>query len=196
MTGAWVPAVEASGTVLERIRAERLVAVLRHVPPAAALEAGVGVLEVTLDSEGALETIAQLRRRGDVAVLAGTVRTAAEVDAAVDAGAQACVGPAFASEVVRRCLERGVPAVPGALTPTEVERAWRSGAGMVKLFPGSLGGPDYVRALLGPLAGVPLLVTGGVTPATARAYLDAGAVAVGASVRSADEARALLDAVR
>lgn len=182
--------------VVERIRAERVVAVLRHAPPEPALEAGFRVLEVTLDSAGALETIARLRARGDITVLAGTVRTGAEVDAAVGAGAEACVGPAFDLEVVARCRERGVPAVPGALTPTEVERAWRSGAALVKLFPGSLGGPEYVRALAAPLAGIPLLVTGGITAANARAFLDAGAVAVGASVRSAGEARVLLDAVR
>jgi 2-dehydro-3-deoxyphosphogluconate aldolase/(4S)-4-hydroxy-2-oxoglutarate aldolase len=185
-----------SPTAADRIRSERLVAVLRHAAPGPALAAGLRVLEVTLDSDGALETIAQLRARGDVTVLAGTVRTAAEVDAAVDAGAEACVGPALVPEVVERCLERGVLAVPGALTPTEVERAWRSGAGLVKVFPGSFGGPDYVRALLAPLGEIPLLVTGGVTPASARAFLDAGAVAVGASVRSVDEGRALLAAVR
>ena len=171
-------------------------AVLRHAAPDAALEAGVGVLEVTLDSERALATIAALRARGDVTVLAGTVRTAADVDAAVDAGAEACVGPAFAADVVERCRERGVPVVPGALTPTEVEHAWRSGAALVKLFPGSLGGPEYVRALLAPLPEVPLLVTGGVTPASAREFLAAGAVAVGASMRSVEDARALLEAVR
>jgi 2-dehydro-3-deoxyphosphogluconate aldolase/(4S)-4-hydroxy-2-oxoglutarate aldolase len=182
--------------VAQAIRAERLVAVLRHVPPAPALEAGIRVLEVTLDSEGALDDIRRLRARGDVTVLAGTVRAAADVDAAVAAGAEACVGPGFSPEVVARCRDRGVLAVPGALTPTEVELAWRSGAGLVKLFPGSLGGPDYVRALLAPLAEVPLLVTGGVTPASARGFLDAGAVAVGASVRTADEGRALLEAVR
>lgn len=182
--------------VVERIRAARVVAVLRHAAPEPALEAGLRVLEVTLDTAGALETIARLRARGDVTVLAGTVRTAAEVDEAVEAGAEACVGPGFDPEVVARCGERGVPAIPGALTPTEVERAWRSGAALVKLFPGSLGGPQYVRALLAPLAGIPLLVTGGITAANARAFLDAGAVAVGASVRSAEEAWALLEAVR
>lgn len=182
--------------VVERIRSERIVAVLRHAAPEPALEAGLRVVEVTLDSEDALATISRLRAGGQVTVLAGTVRTAGEVDAAADAGAEGCVGPAFADEVASRCRERGVLAVPGAFTPTEIERAWRSGADLVKLFPGSLGGADYVRALLAPMAGIPLLVTGGVTAANARGFLDAGAVAVGASVHSAEEARGLLDAVR
>ena len=83
--------------------------------------------------------------------------------------------------------------IPGALTPTEVERAVGLGAPVVKLFPGSLGGPAYVRELLAPLAGVPLLVMGGVDAANARAFLDAGAIAVGAAsslARAADPAAA------
>src|SRR5207249_3471991 len=97
-----------------------------------------------------------------------------QVDAAVSAGAEAVVGPAFSRAVVQRAAELGVPAIPGALTPTEVEAAWAAGAAMVKLFPGGLGGPDYVRGLLAPLADVPLLVTGGVDVSNARAFIDAG----------------------
>jgi 2-dehydro-3-deoxyphosphogluconate aldolase/(4S)-4-hydroxy-2-oxoglutarate aldolase len=95
-----------------------------------------------------------------------------------------------------------VPAIPGALTPTEVEAAWRAGADLVKLFPGSLGGPRYVRELLAPLADVPLLVTGGITADNAADYLRAGAAAVGAgsSLGGAPDlagaARRLVDAVR
>jgi 2-dehydro-3-deoxyphosphogluconate aldolase / (4S)-4-hydroxy-2-oxoglutarate aldolase len=124
------------------------------------------------------------------------VRTAADAAAAVDAGAEACVGPGFVPEVVERCRELGVDAIPGALTPSEVDAAWAAGAALVKLFPASAVGPDYVRALLAPLADVPLLVTGGVNAGNARAFLDAGAVAVGASVRTREDARALLAAVR
>jgi 2-dehydro-3-deoxyphosphogluconate aldolase / (4S)-4-hydroxy-2-oxoglutarate aldolase len=174
----------ASG-VVERIREERLVVILRRVPdPDAVVEAlahaGIGVVEITLDADDALAAIGRLRRRGDVAVIAGTVRRPEQVDAAVDAGAEACVSPALVPEVVARCGALGVPAVPGALTPTEVERAWSLGAALVKLFPGSAVGPGYVRELLAPLADVPLIVTGGIDETNARSFLDAGAVAVGA----------------
>lgn len=172
-------------SALERIAEARLVAVLRQVPALddvvdALVRGGVRVVEVTLDSQDAPAAIGRLRGRGDVTVLAGTVRWAEQVDAAVAAGAEACVGPAFVPAVVERCRELGVAAIPGALTPSEVEAAWQAGAGLVKLFPGALGGPAYVRELLAPLAGVRLLVTGGITAQNAGEYLEAGAVAVGA----------------
>jgi 2-dehydro-3-deoxyphosphogluconate aldolase / (4S)-4-hydroxy-2-oxoglutarate aldolase len=194
-------------SALERIREERVVAVLRDVSDvdgvvAALVAGGIRVVEVTLDSRDALEAIARLAAGGDVTVLAGTVRRPEQVEDAVRAGAEACVGPAFVPAVVERCLELGVPAVPGALTPSEVEAAWQAGAALVKLFPGSLGGPRYVRELLAPLAEVPLLVTGGVDAGNATEFLEAGAVAVGvgSSLVGAEDveaaARQLVDAVR
>jgi 2-dehydro-3-deoxyphosphogluconate aldolase/(4S)-4-hydroxy-2-oxoglutarate aldolase len=188
---------------IERIRAERLVAILRRLPDvdtrvSALADAGFGVVEITLDDPDAPAAIERARLRGDVTVLAGTVRRADQVDLAATAGAEAVVSPAFVREVVERAAELGVPAVPGALTPTEVEAAWRAGAALVKLFPGSLGGPAYVRELLAPLADIPLLVTGGIDSRNARAFLDAGAIAVGAGSVLEDpaEARRLVEAVR
>jgi 2-dehydro-3-deoxyphosphogluconate aldolase / (4S)-4-hydroxy-2-oxoglutarate aldolase len=178
--------------VLDRIAAERFVAVLRSPPDldataAELVDAGVQVLEITLDTPGALEAIARWRDRATV--LAGTVRTPEEARAAADAGAQALVSPVSAPELVQGT----VPVVPGAFTPTEIESAWRAGAPLVKLFPGSLGGPDYVRSVHAVLADVPLFVTGGVTAENARAFLDAGAVAVGAD---SSRALAVWEAVR
>jgi 2-dehydro-3-deoxyphosphogluconate aldolase/(4S)-4-hydroxy-2-oxoglutarate aldolase len=169
------------------LRAARVVAVLRAVPDPAAVAAavvagGITIVEITLDSPDAEQLIAAARERHpEVLVGAGTVRTAADVDRAVGAGAAFCVAPATVAAAVERAAERGVPMVPGALTPTEVERAVALGAAVVKLFPGSLGGPDYVRELRGPLSDVPLLVTGGIDAGNARAFLDAGAIAVGAA---------------
>jgi 2-dehydro-3-deoxyphosphogluconate aldolase/(4S)-4-hydroxy-2-oxoglutarate aldolase len=185
----------------ERIRFARAVAILRRVEdPARVVDevvaGGIEVVEITLDSDGALAMIERLRGRPGLTVIAGTVRTAADAAAAVDAGAEACVGPGFVPEVVERCRELGVDAIPGALTPSEVDAAWAAGAALVKLFPASAVGPDYVRALLAPLADVPLLVTGGVNAGNARAFLDAGAVAVGASLRTREDALALLATVR
>jgi 2-dehydro-3-deoxyphosphogluconate aldolase/(4S)-4-hydroxy-2-oxoglutarate aldolase len=169
---------------IERISAERVVAVVRRTPEpdllVAALRAGgIRIVEITLDSDGALETIERLRRDDELTVLAGTVRTAAEAEAAAQAGAAACVSPAVVPAVIERCAALGLPSIAGALTPTEIEAAWELGAAMVKLFPASLGGPAYVRDVLAPLGEVPLLVTGGVDTTNAAAYLRAGAAAVG-----------------
>jgi 2-dehydro-3-deoxyphosphogluconate aldolase/(4S)-4-hydroxy-2-oxoglutarate aldolase len=169
---------------IEAIRSRRVVAILRRVAdPLGVVEAlregGIAVVEITLDSPDALATIERLRRDPEVVVLAGTVRTADEARAAIEAGAQACVGPALVAEVLDACQELGVPAIPGAMTPTEVETAWRLGAAMVKLFPAARLGPAYVRDLRGPFGDVPLLVTGGIDATNASAFLRAGATAVG-----------------
>jgi 2-dehydro-3-deoxyphosphogluconate aldolase / (4S)-4-hydroxy-2-oxoglutarate aldolase len=168
---------------IEAIRSRRIVAILRRVAEPARVvqalrEGGIGVVEITLDSPAALETIRRLRDDPGLVVLAGTVRTADEARAAAEAGAQACVGPALVPEVLEACRGAGLPAIPGAMTPTEVETAWRLGAAMVKLFPAARLGPGYVRDLRGPFADVPLLVTGGVDGSNAAAFLRAGAAAV------------------
>jgi len=181
--------------LVERIQSERVVAVLRKVADVEATVDGLGmpVVEVTLDSDGALDAIRALRRRDGLTVLAGTVRTGPEARSAIDAGAEAIVSPATIAEVAAVCREHGVPWIPGTLTPTEIETAWRAGAEIVKLFPARLGGPQYVRDVLATLAGVPLMVTGGIDAANAPEFLGAGAVAVGADSR---RARAVYDAVR
>jgi 2-dehydro-3-deoxyphosphogluconate aldolase/(4S)-4-hydroxy-2-oxoglutarate aldolase len=185
-------------SVLDRLRQERIVAILRRVDDIdAAVErvraAGISLVEITLDSTGALEALG--RHPG---CLAGTVRTAADVDAAHKAGAVGVVGPSFSTPVARRAFELGLPYLPGAFTPTEVETAWRAGAELVKLFPAALGGPDYIRHLHGPLADVPLIATGGIDAGNARAFLDAGAVAVGVgtSLLRPGEAERVVEAVR
>jgi 2-dehydro-3-deoxyphosphogluconate aldolase / (4S)-4-hydroxy-2-oxoglutarate aldolase len=185
--------------VVARIRAERVVAVLRRVPDlervaTELVDAGIGVIEVTLDDEGALAGIERLRERGNVAVLAGTVRTVEQAEAAVAAGAEALVSPVFSGAVLARGHQLGVPVIPGALTPTEIEAAWRAGAAMVKLFPARAVGPRYVADVLKPLPDVPLVCTGGVGAANAAEFLAAGAVAVGVSFR--EDARGAADAVR
>jgi 2-dehydro-3-deoxyphosphogluconate aldolase / (4S)-4-hydroxy-2-oxoglutarate aldolase len=196
-----------SESVVDRIGAERIVAILRRVPDVEAVVAalaagGISIVEITLDSEDALETIRRLRANRELNVLAGTVRTWADAEAAAAAGAEACVAPALVPEVVERCRGLGVPAIPGALTPSEIEAALALGVPLVKLFPGSLVGPGYVRDVLAPFAGARLMVTGGVGLVNAREFLDAGAVAVGvgsALTGSADieaEARRLVAAVR
>jgi 2-dehydro-3-deoxyphosphogluconate aldolase/(4S)-4-hydroxy-2-oxoglutarate aldolase len=182
--------------VIERILAERLVVILRGVEDADHLvaelaEAGVGVVEITMDSPGAEAAIASARERRDVSVVAGTVRTPEQAERAAAAGAEACVAPVYTKEVVSRSLELGLPVIPAALTPSEIEAAFRAGASLVKLFPADAFGPGYVRHVLAPLADVPILASGGIDADNARAYLDAGAraVALGSSVTKASDPR-------
>ncbi|HEY1317113.1 MAG TPA: bifunctional 4-hydroxy-2-oxoglutarate aldolase/2-dehydro-3-deoxy-phosphogluconate aldolase [Gaiella sp.] len=189
-------------SAVDAIRAARLVAILRRADDvdgsvARLADAGVRVVEITLDSDDALGAIERARARGDLTVLAGTVREPEQVQAAVSAGAQGVVGPTLSLPVLERAAALGLPAIPGALTPTEIETARRAGAALVKLFPARVGGPRYVRDVLAPLTDVPLLVTGGVDATNAREFLAAGAVAVGvgSGLGGEDDVRRLLEAV-
>lgn len=136
--------------ILEIICERGVVAILRGVDPdrllplGQALErAGVGAIEVTLNSAGALEGIAALRGAlGDrIPVGAGTVLSSDAARAAIAAGAQFILTPHLADDVLEVCRERDIPAVVGAMTPTEVYRAHVLGAGMVKVFPAATLGP-------------------------------------------------------
>jgi 2-dehydro-3-deoxyphosphogluconate aldolase / (4S)-4-hydroxy-2-oxoglutarate aldolase len=174
------------GSDLDVVRATRVVAVGRGlpadaaVPVAAALMAGgVRVIEITLDHPEAARAIRLVAARGDIVVGAGTVRRADQAEIAQAAGATFCVSPVLTLEVMERCAAIGMPMIPGALTPTEVEQAWSLGAAMVKLFPAGALGAGYVKDLRAPLPDVPLMCTGGVDADNAAAFLEAGAAAVG-----------------
>jgi 2-dehydro-3-deoxyphosphogluconate aldolase/(4S)-4-hydroxy-2-oxoglutarate aldolase len=97
---------------------------------------------------------------------------------AVDAGARFVVTPSVRVEVAHACHEVGVPVILGAFTPTEVRSALEAGAAAVKLFPSRIGGPEYIRDLLGPFPDLAIVPSGGVGPEKLGAYLEAGAVAV------------------
>jgi 2-dehydro-3-deoxyphosphogluconate aldolase/(4S)-4-hydroxy-2-oxoglutarate aldolase len=174
---------------LERLAAVPVVAILRAANAERFLEVGrvlyeggVRAIEVTLTSRGALEAFGRLREElpGDAVLGVGTVRSAGDAELALEAGATYLVAPDFRPEVVAFAVERDLPVVPGALTPTEVVAAWGAGATAVKVFPVSaVGGAAYVKAVRAPLPEVPLVPTGGVGIDDIGAYLDAGAVAVG-----------------
>jgi 2-dehydro-3-deoxyphosphogluconate aldolase/(4S)-4-hydroxy-2-oxoglutarate aldolase len=174
---------------LERLGAVPVVAILRAAGAGRFLEAGrvlyeggVRAIEVTLTSEGALEAFGRLREElpGDALLGVGTVRSVGAAEAAVAAGATYLVAPDFRPDVVAWARERGMPVVPGALTPSEVAAAWAAGATAVKVFPVSaVGGPAYVKAVRAPLPEVPLVPTGGIGLDDVGAYLAAGAAAVG-----------------
>ena len=187
-----IPSALRTSDVADRIRRGRLIVVLRRVTPRERLvglveelaDAGARAFEITFDaSDAAADLVAcrnALGRGGHDAIIgAGTVRTVRQLAAAADAGASFIVSPVFDPEVVAAALARSLPVIPGAYTPTEVDRAWRAGATFVKLFPASSLGPAHVRELRGPLPEVETIATGGVDAGNSRAFLDAGAVAVG-----------------
>lgn len=166
----------------------RVVAVLRGHDPRRIIEAGnvlldagVTCLEVTFTTPDAPSAIAELRSRlpEGAALGAGTVLDVKQARDALAAGATFLVSPAPCPEVVAAGTAAGVPVLPGAFTPGEVIAAWTSGASAVKVFPAATGGPGHLRALRGPLPGIPLIPTGGIGVANAPSYLAAGAIAVG-----------------
>ena len=180
--------------VAAAIRRERLIVVLRRVAPTERLvelvlslaDDGARIFEVTFDAPTAAtdlvacrEALATARAADACLVGAGTIRTVAALDAACDAGAQFVVSPLLDPAIVEAALRRGVPVIPGAFTPTEIDAAWRAGATFVKLFPASSVGPGHVRELRGPMPEVELIPTGGIDGSSGPAFLAAGAVAVG-----------------
>jgi 2-dehydro-3-deoxyphosphogluconate aldolase/(4S)-4-hydroxy-2-oxoglutarate aldolase len=141
---------------------------------------GADVIEFTMTTPGALEIIAASAREfgGEVLLGAGTVLDAETARAAILAGAQFIVSPTLNAATVELCHRYSVIAVPGTMTPTEILTAWEWGADLVKVFPASVGGPDYIKAVLAPLPQVRLVPTGGVDMHNAADYIRAGAAAV------------------
>jgi 2-dehydro-3-deoxyphosphogluconate aldolase/(4S)-4-hydroxy-2-oxoglutarate aldolase len=153
---------------------------LRAVVDALA-EGGVRALEVTMTVPGAIELIRQLAPTLPAGFLlgAGTVTDVATATAVIDAGAKFVVGPVFRPDVIRACHDRDVPAMPGCFSPTEIFAAHECGADIVKVFPATSLGPQFLKDVRAPLPQVKLMPTGGVTLENAGDWIRAGAVAVG-----------------
>ena len=170
--------------VVARIAERRVVAILRCAEPARVgaevIEGGVDVVELPLGVPGALTAISSLSSSFPSALVgAGTVTTAADAAAALDAGARFLLSPVLRPEVVAAAHARDAAAVPGAFTPTEIDACMRAGADLVKLFPADRLAPADLRVLLAALPDARLLPTGGISTANAADWLAAGAVAVG-----------------
>jgi len=174
--------------VLDSVLGDRVIAIVRAENPrwlpdvvSTLLRAGVRTIEFPLTTPralGILETLSS--RHGTDAVLGvGTVLDAQAAEESVAAGAAFLVSPALSIEVLEVGRRNGVPVLPGAFTPTELTTCWQHGAPAVKLFPASLGGPAYIRAVRAPLPHIPIVPTGGVSLDQVAAYLEEGAAAVG-----------------
>lgn len=197
----------------DSLRACPVLAILRRFERDAMLRimaslagSGIAALELTLDSPGLLDYFPDLRAEfPSVRIGIGTVIGHQQARRALDAGASFLVSPHVDKQMIALAVERGIPIFPGAATATEAVQAWEAGATAVKLFPASVLTTETVHALRGPLPHIPLIAIGGVNDRNARAFLEAGAIAVGVgswlsasgdAVEAGRRALTIIDAVR
>jgi len=183
--------------IFNRMMSEGLIPVIRvssaqeAVDVADAIkEGGVTLIEITMSVPGAIDTIKELTRKykDEIIMGAGTILDPETARAALLAGAQFIVTPTLNLDVIQLAHRYSAVVVPGAMTPTEILTAWNAGADMVKVFPAAqLGGPEYLKAIRGPLPQILLVPTGGVNLQNAGAFIKAGAAALGAGGELVDK---------
>jgi 2-dehydro-3-deoxyphosphogluconate aldolase / (4S)-4-hydroxy-2-oxoglutarate aldolase len=164
-----------------------IIAILRRpkVDPVRCIEHlfqnGIRLIEITMDTPGAVEVLESLRSRVPANSLlgAGTVTDVARAEAALAAGASFIVTPNIDLEVIRTVRAHGIPVMPGALSPTEIWTAMKAGADFVKVFPASAVGPGYFRELRGPFEEIPFMASGGVNLENAAEFIKFGVDALG-----------------
>lgn len=173
--------------VVEVIRAQRVIAIIRAGSASAAvasaralLDGGLRAIEISMTTPGALDAVAQLSDEQDGALIGvGTVLDIPTAMEALAAGARFLVSPVLPQGLIGTAHSRGVPVVPGVMTPSEALAAQAQGADLVKLFPARQWSPDGLRDLLQALPQLPLVPTGGIGTDDAAEWIRAGAVAVG-----------------
>ncbi|MCL2260597.1 MAG: bifunctional 4-hydroxy-2-oxoglutarate aldolase/2-dehydro-3-deoxy-phosphogluconate aldolase [Fibromonadales bacterium] len=180
---------------LEQFRKTPILGIVRGLPPEQALGCAdtcviskLKYVEVPLntpDSALALKSLCEEGETKGLVVGAGTVLTVEDVDVALDNGARFIVSPATVPAVIDKCVAKGIPCIPGALTPSEIAQAHHLGATAVKVFPiSAVGGAQYIQELRGPFREIPMLACGGVRSENVMAFFGAGCdfIACGASV--------------
>src|SRR6202790_4150396 len=151
-----------------------------HFAADAVTQGGIPIVEITMTVPDAVELISHLVRDHEKLIVgAGTVLDTETARKCVDAGAHFLTAPGFDSAIVEYAAKAGVTVFPGALTPTEIVEAWKTGSDFVKVFPCTLGGPTYIKSLKMALPQIPLIAAGGVTQQTAGNFILAGATAIG-----------------
>lgn len=148
----------------------------------AMITGGVTIVEVTMTVPGAIDLLRELKRAYGSQLLlgSGTVTTASQAEATIDAGAEFVVSPSLHPDVIAVTKANNKVSCPGALTPSEAITAWSAGADYIKIFPASaVGGASYLKALLAPFPHLKIIPTGGVTLQTAESFIKAGARALG-----------------
>ncbi|MEO6487448.1 MAG: bifunctional 4-hydroxy-2-oxoglutarate aldolase/2-dehydro-3-deoxy-phosphogluconate aldolase [Thermoanaerobaculia bacterium] len=175
--------------LLTRVCAEQIIGVVREDTVEAARAVadafarnGIRIIEITLTTPEAFELITSVSQKygaKDVIVAAGTVRSSNDAALARRAGAQLIVSPHTDVRVIEYAVENDLLSIAGAATPTEIIHAWEAGADIVKVYPANtLGGPEYIRTIRGPIRDIPMLAGGLIPLDMIDAYLDAGCVAV------------------
>ncbi len=183
--------------MLNKMIAEGLIPVIRVSSAQEAIdvadavkEGGVSFIEITMSVQGAIDVIKELSKKyqDNIVLGAGTVLDPETGRTALLAGAQFIVSPTLNLELIQLAHRYSAIVIPGAMTPTEILTAWNAGADMVKVFPAAqLGGPEYLKALRGPLPQILLVPTGGVNLQNAGAFIKAGASALGAGGELVDK---------
>jgi len=174
--------------ILSRIRAEKVVALIRADGPASLLECsralsagGLNCIELTMTTPGAIELCSTVSHAMPHALIGlGTVLDADTARRGAEAGARFIATPAVRPDVVSACRELGVPVLGGAMTPTEILASWELGVDVVKVFPAEFFGPGYIKSIKGPFPKIELMPTGGVTPENVAEFLRNGAFATAA----------------
>ncbi|MEB5567493.1 bifunctional 4-hydroxy-2-oxoglutarate aldolase/2-dehydro-3-deoxy-phosphogluconate aldolase [Mammaliicoccus sciuri] len=173
---------------LQTIKETKLIAILRNANPNDILpivetlyKAGIRAIEVTMNSPKALESIELISNemKGKVVVGAGTVLDAESARLAILSGATFILSPTVDKDTIRMSKKYGTVSIPGAITPTEILEAYEYGGDIIKVFPTTSLGPEYIKDLQGPLPHIPLLPTGGVSIDNVTDFIEAGAVGVG-----------------
>ena len=178
----------------EAVRQGRIVAIVRGFAPDVCLRlaesyarGGIRLVEVTFAQKAPetwKDTAAAIRAikdhfGGEMKVGAGTVLTEEQLSMCEQAGGEYMITPNVKPELIRECVRRGLVAMPGAFTPSEIVDAWEAGASFIKVFPAGNMGPGYIKALRAPLAHIPLLAVGGITPDNVADFIKAGCVGAG-----------------
>ncbi len=175
--------------VLDRVKKIGLLAVIRGPSPdltvkmvEALVAGGITGIEITYSTPNAEEVVRELAQKyGDHILLGmGTLTKPTQVDTAMSAGATFLVSPVCEPILVQAMVSSGLLVMAGALTPTEIFQAYSLGSDVVKVFPGSLTGPAYIKAIKGPFPHIPIMPTGGVNESNVKEWFAAGVVAVGA----------------
>lgn len=175
---------------LKLLQQTRVIAVIRapkidqgYQMAKAVASGGMQLIEITWNSDRPEQLISQLRSELPACTIGtGTLLTLDQMGQAIAAGAQFLFTPHVDPVMIQAAIHKGLPIIPGALSPTEIVTAWLAGASCVKVFPvQAMGGASYIKSLQAPLGHIPLIPTGGVTLENAKEFLAAGAIAVGLS---------------
>ncbi|WP_241481629.1 bifunctional 4-hydroxy-2-oxoglutarate aldolase/2-dehydro-3-deoxy-phosphogluconate aldolase [Mesobacillus campisalis] len=173
---------------LEAIKQYKVISIIRGVPSQyipevfdALYEGGIRLVEVTLNTNNALDMIEEMSKKyeGKMLIGAGTVMDEESACMAIGAGAKFVLTPILNIPTIHAVKERGAVCISGALTPTEIYTAYTHGSDLVKVFPAGSMGAGYIKDLKGPLPEIPIVPTGGIDVTNAAHYLEAGAVALG-----------------